>query len=149
MKPEKLSSLVSVGIFCMAVGSAAFANDKPSHVPGEYCPHAKTRTQVITELAEARSQGLLSHGETDFPKMPEFVSTTTRAQVVAQLNDARIQGLLSYNEADFPKMPKSVPAVPTATRAQVVAELDQARVQGLIKYSEADFAKPLIVPNCG
>ena len=148
MKPEKLSTLVSVGIFCMAVGSAAFANDKPSHVSGDYCLHAKTRTQVITELTEARSQGLLSHSETVFPKMPEFVSTLTRAQVVAQLNDARTQGLLSYNETDFPKMPKSVPTVPAVTRAQVGAELDQDRVLGLIKYSEADFAKPPIVPSC-
>ena len=146
MKSGKLSRFIAVGVLFGAIGSGAFANDKSPGVQGDFCQHAKTRAQVIEELDEARTRGLLSYNEADFPRMPKFVSTKTRAEVTADLYQARAQGLISSTEADFPKMPKFAS---TTTRAQVIAELNQAQSQGLLTYTEADFPKMPISPKCG
>ncbi|WP_317203687.1 DUF4148 domain-containing protein [Janthinobacterium sp.] len=95
-----------------------------------------TRAEVTAELLRARAAGELSTGESDYPKMPPFVSTLSRAQVTAEMVRARAAGEMSSGETDYPKMPAFVG---TLTRAEVTAELLRARAAGEIPVTESDL----------
>lgn len=93
MKARKFSVLIIASLFA-AAGSAALANDKWLGDRGdnweEHVVSTKTRAQVIAELNEARTQGLLSRGDTDYPKSAAVKSSRTRDEVRAEAISATI-----------------------------------------------------------
>lgn len=86
---------------------------------------ATSRAQVVAELQQARSAGLLSQHEADpYPVPVAVTSHKNRAEVLAELAQARSAGQLSLHEAD-PYPSPAAGADPVASRAQVLAELAQ------------------------
>ncbi len=81
----------------------------------------KTRAQVVTELQQARAQGLLSNGELDYPPAIASTSSETRAQVVAELHAAEAVGQMSRGETNYPPVSANT-KTSTTTRAAVEAE---------------------------
>lgn len=89
MKAHKIFLVVATGLLTVA-GSTAFANDKWLGNRGdnweEHITSTKTRAQVIAELNEAHTQGLVRHGqETEYPIVPVVTSKRTRDEVRAEV----------------------------------------------------------------
>ena len=91
-------------------------------------PSSKTRAQVITELQEARTQGLLSRGELDYPPAAlQPSSSMSRQEVQAELAAARKAGTLSRGDLDYP--PETA-AYSSKTGAEVLTELAAYKAEG-------------------
>ncbi|VVD84785.1 DUF4148 domain-containing protein [Pandoraea terrigena] len=92
-----------------------------------------TRAAVLTDLAQARAQGLIPHGDADYPVYVASVSTKSRADVKADLAQARAQGLVPQNDVDYPIIASQGPS---ASRADVKQELARARDAGELSVSQ-------------
>ncbi|HUH58585.1 MAG TPA: DUF4148 domain-containing protein [Candidimonas sp.] len=79
-----------------------------------------TRAQVIAEMHEAKSMGLISHGEQAYPPAVVTESVKSRDQVLAELAAAREAGQISAGAVGYPHVAQSESNL---TRAQVRAEL--------------------------
>jgi hypothetical protein len=93
MKTRQFPILVAVSALFAITGSNALANDKWLGNRGdnweEHIVSTKTRAQVIAELNEARSQGLVGYGEEPgYPKTPIGKSTRSRDEVRAEAIEA-------------------------------------------------------------
>lgn len=88
MKSNKFSQFITTGVLFAVVSSGAYANDNWIGDQGdnwyERIVSTKTRAQVLAELKEAREQGLIVNGETDYPPLPVAKSTRSRAEVRAE-----------------------------------------------------------------
>ncbi|PLC52965.1 hypothetical protein CR155_16320 [Pollutimonas nitritireducens] len=109
--------------FSLVIGAAQAAHvDAPASID---------RAQVVAELQEARTQGLLSHGELDYPAVSlQPASSKTRQEVRSELFDARAAGTLSHGELDYPI---ETPVNSSKTRAEVQAELAAYKAAGHIQ----------------
>lgn len=92
------------------LAGAAHAADEP----------AKTRAQVVAELQQAQSQGLISYGEQAYPVTAASTDSVSRSQVQAELAAAQAADEISSGELDYPPVAS---ADSVKTRAQVQAEL--------------------------
>lgn len=93
-------------------------------------PVSKTRAQVVAELQQARAEGLLSTGESDYPAAIQAnASQKTRAQVESELVVAEAAGQVSTGEADYPPLAAQADTSST-TRAAVEAEYAQLAAAG-------------------
>jgi hypothetical protein len=106
MKTLATTLMISLSV----LAGAAQAADEP----------AKTRSQVVAELQQAQSQGLISYGEQEYPVAVASSEHTSRADVQAELAAAQDADAISIGELDYP--PVAV-ADSTKTRSQVKAEL--------------------------
>ena len=109
-----INQLAAALVLTVLSGSVLAAPSSPAVVT------SKTRAQVVAELIQARANGELSVGDSDYPYQPKFVSTKTRAQVLAELAQARARGEMNVGDSDYPYQPAFVS---TKSRAQVQAEL--------------------------
>lgn len=100
----------------LAATSSAVLAQNVSQAPVQ----GKTRAQVVAELQQAQSQGLVAAGDANYPPSRPFVSTKTRAQVLNELQQARAQGLVKPGDANYPETPAFHSV---KSRAQVEAEL--------------------------
>lgn len=106
MKTLATTLMISLSV----LAGAAQAADEP----------AKTRAQVVAELQQAQSQGLISYGEQAYPVAAPAGEPSSRAQVQAELSAAQAAHEISSGELDYPP----VAAINSnKTRAQVRAEL--------------------------
>ena len=92
----------------MMFGVNAYAADnvEPNDTPfqgvyGQQEQGAKTRAQVLAELADARANGLVEQREADQPFQAASTGTLTRAQVRQELAQARNAGQTSFGELDY------------------------------------------------
>src|SRR5690554_4368775 len=93
MELMSMKTLVSALMISFATfAGAAQAADEP----------AKTRAQVVAELQAAQAQGLISHGELDYPLSQVANSYKSRADVQAELTAARSANQISKGELDYP-----------------------------------------------
>lgn len=85
---------------------------------------AKTRTEVINELKQARASGELGQ-HLDFVFFDQQTAgSKTRAEVAAELKQAKQQGLLAVGDASYPALPV---ATTSRVRSEVKAEAVAAR----------------------
>lgn len=82
-----------------------------------------SRAQVLSELHQAQTQGLISQGELGYPVEQAAASQKTRGQVQAELDAARDAGLLNVYGMNFPPHI----AASTVTRGEVAGDLRQYR----------------------
>ncbi|TQJ96191.1 DUF4148 domain-containing protein [Achromobacter sp. SLBN-14] len=64
--------------------------------------HAKSRTQVATELQEAKASGQYTFGELDYPAVTPQSSYLTEQEVRAQLQKAKSNGEYTFGELEYP-----------------------------------------------
>jgi hypothetical protein len=86
---------------------------------------AKTRVQVMSELEEARTQGLMNWSDATYPRPIASVRAPeqkARVEVIAELDAARAQGLLNSTDATYPVVASSRPAALQKIGLQVSAE---------------------------
>lgn len=106
MKTVVSAIMISASVFA---GAAHAADESPV-----------TRAQVVAEMQQAQSAGLISRGELDYPPAIVAADSKSRSEVQAELSAAIGAGQISIGESDYPP----VAATGTAkTRAQVKAEL--------------------------
>ncbi|WDZ97019.1 DUF4148 domain-containing protein [Herbaspirillum sp. WKF16] len=101
----------------LAAASSAVTAETYAQTPAA---HGKTRAQVVDELKQARADGSMTVADSEYPKLPPFVSSKSRSQVLDELKQARADGSLSISDGEYPKLPAFVS---TKSRAQVLAEL--------------------------
>lgn len=106
MKTLVTALMISAGIFA----SAAQAADD-SYL---------SRAEVIADLQQARSAGLISTGELDYPPALDSTSAKDRSQVEAELSAAIEAGQIPVGEGAYPPV---TAAESSKSRAQVKAEL--------------------------
>lgn len=106
MKTVVSAIMISASIFA---GAAHAADETPI-----------TRAQVVAELQQARSAGLISHGELDYPPAIASTSSKSRSEVQSELSAAIGAGQISIGESDYPPVAATDGS---KTRAQVKAEL--------------------------
>ena len=101
--------LIAMGVATLAQFSTASAEapvfdwEKPAYQAA--AGSGLSRAQVMAELKEARSSGMLSFSERDYPAFQAVVSSgegKTRAQVRAEAIEARRLGLVSQDDAHMP-----------------------------------------------
>lgn len=93
------------------------------------CDLHRWQHPFFAELQDARSRGVLSHGELDYPPvLAQQSSSKTRQEVLAELAEARAAGTLSNGELDYPVQATTVSS---KTRADVKIELAEYKAQGL------------------
>ncbi|MFW7340928.1 DUF4148 domain-containing protein [Pollutimonas sp. H1-120] len=80
----------------------------------------KTRAQVVAELQQAQSQGLISYGEQAYPVEVGTANSNSRADVLAELAAAQKADAISNGELDYPPV---AGIDSNKTRAEVQAEL--------------------------
>jgi hypothetical protein len=105
---KTLATTLMISLTVLA--GAAQAADEP----------AKTRSQVVAELQQAQSQGLISYGEQEYPVAVASNDHSSRAQVQAELAAAQAAHAISNGELDYPPV---VSVDSNKTRAEVKAEL--------------------------
>lgn len=79
-----------------------------------------TREQVVAEMQAARSAGLISTGELDYPPRVSSASDKSRSEVKAELAAAIEAGQISIGEQVYPSVAGTASS---KTRAEVKAEL--------------------------
>ena len=79
-----------------------------------------TREQVVAEMQAARSAGLISTGELDYPRAFNSTNDKSRSEVNAELAAAIEAGQITIGEEAYPSV---AAAASSKTRAQVKAEL--------------------------
>jgi len=98
---------VSMGLLS-AGAHAASPNIEPNNVPfqgvyGQADANAATRAQVQAELAQAKTAGLVTFGEQDYPAAQASTAAgKTREQVRAELAEAKANGQYTFGEQDYP-----------------------------------------------
>ena len=98
---------VSMGLL-RAGAHAASPNIEPNNVPfqgvyGQADANAATRAQVQAELAQAKTAGLVTFGEQDYPAAQASTAAgKTREQVRAELAEAKANGQYTFGEQDYP-----------------------------------------------
>ncbi|WP_144630618.1 DUF4148 domain-containing protein [Bordetella genomosp. 13] len=103
MKAFAASLLILFGVNAYAADNVE-PNDTPFQgVYGQQEQGAKTRAQVLAELADARANGLTFQAESDGPAFAGQAasSTVSRAQVRQELAEARNAGQVSFGELDY------------------------------------------------
>ena len=81
-----ISKIVAAAALIAAAGSALA--DAAYPVDATFVS-TKTRAEVVSELKQARDQGLLNFSYDDYPRLPAAVSSKTRAEVREELAAAR------------------------------------------------------------
>ena len=79
-----------------------------------------TREQVIAEMQAAKSTGLVSTGELDYPPVFNSTNDKSRSEVKAELAAAIEAGEITVGEEVYPSV---AAAAGSKTRAEVKAEL--------------------------
>ncbi|WP_353191044.1 DUF4148 domain-containing protein [Pandoraea pnomenusa] len=92
-----------------------------------------TRAAVLADLAQARSQGLIPHGDADYPVYVASGPAKSRADVKSELAQARAEGLMAQNDVDYPIVATQGQS---ASRADVKQELARARAAGELNVSQ-------------
>jgi len=96
----------------------ALADDVVPSFPHETVGVAKTRAQVLAELAQARKDGKsYIWGASNLPNPPASATPRTRAEVMAELREAQATGEYALLHGDEPalvvvkRLPKDEPAL--------------------------------------
>ncbi|MFQ1061760.1 DUF4148 domain-containing protein [Bordetella trematum] len=102
-----LTSALLMSMAVIAGGAHASDNTEPNNTPydgvyGRVDANAKTRAQVLEELAQAKANGQYTFGELDYPAAQPVTSTKTRAQVREELAQAKANGEYTFGELDYP-----------------------------------------------
>jgi hypothetical protein len=83
----------------------ALADDVVPTFAHESTGAAKTRADVLAELAQARKEGKSYHwGATNLPNPPASVLPRTRAEVLAELRDAKATGEYAALHSEEPAL---------------------------------------------
>jgi hypothetical protein len=97
---------------------------------------AKTRAEVVSELAQAKATGDYTFGDLAYPAPIRQETALSRQDVEAALQVAKADGEVTFGNLDYP--PQA--AVATAkTRAQVQAELKEAKADGEYTFGNLDY----------
>jgi predicted RNase H-like HicB family nuclease len=93
MKSKTLSILTLAGVLFAGASSTALASDiwlgEAAHGSSSHAAQGKTRAQVIAELQEARSLGLLENGELPpAPRQAQLQQERSRAEVRVEAVEA-------------------------------------------------------------
>lgn len=103
MKLNKFSISILLGVFFAAAGSNVLASDKWVGDRGDnwedHIKSVKSRNEVVTEVKQARAQGLTPQhgGDRGDNWENQIKSTKSRAEVIAEMKQARAQGLLNQH----------------------------------------------------
>ncbi|HEX2519858.1 MAG TPA: DUF4148 domain-containing protein [Castellaniella sp.] len=89
-------ALAALALGLSSIGAAQAAGHDAYYPALQQSQNTESRAQVVSELKQAQSQGLLGESHDPYyPTMGMAASTESRAQVVSELNHAQAEGQLA------------------------------------------------------
>lgn len=102
------SAVLATMTVLSASAYAASPNIEPNNIPfqgvyGQHDPDGLTRAEVISQLEQAKREGLVTFGELDHPPIKtSAASDKSRSQVLAELAESKANGEYSFGTLDYP-----------------------------------------------